>query len=199
MTLQSKNSSSLREQVDKYFSNWKWFILSLFICFSLAFLYLRYATDTYKISATIKIADSKEQNTSRQSNQNDYGLFKRDQNSVLDEVQVIGSRSIINSVIEELGLNVQCYIQGSIKELEIYKNPPLAVNFLENDSILKTVDTSVTLDVISKSQFTFKNSDKKLNFGDNISMPFGNIIFTPNFEQPELKVGKSVTVKITPE
>ena len=135
MTLQSKNSSNLREQVDKYFSNWKWFLLSLLLCFALAFLYLRYATDTYKISATIKIADSKEQNASRQSNQlNDYGLFKRDQNSVLDEMQVIGSRSIINSVIEELGLNVQCFIQGSIKELEIYKNPPLAVNFLENDN-----------------------------------------------------------------
>ncbi|WP_347925807.1 polysaccharide biosynthesis tyrosine autokinase [Pontimicrobium sp. SW4] len=200
MTLQSKNSSNLREQVEKYFTNWKWFLLSLLICFSLTFLYLRYATDTFKISATIKIADSNEQNISKQSNQlNDYGLFKRDQNSVLDEVQVIGSRSIINSVIEELGLNIQCYIQGSIKELEIYKNPPLTVNFLENDSILKTIDTSVTLNIISKSQFTFKNSDQKLNFGENISMPFGNIIFTPNFDQPELKVGKSVTVKFASE
>jgi len=200
MTPQPKNNSSLREQVDKYFANWNWFLLSLFICFSLAFIYLRYATDTFKISATIKIADSREQNAFNQSNQpNDYGLFKRDQNSVLDEVQIIGSRSIINSVIEKLGLNVQCFIQGSIKELEIYRNPPLTVNFLENDSILKTVDTTVTLNVISKSQFTFKNSEQKLNFGDNISMPFGDIIFTPNFDQPELKVGKSVTVKITPE
>jgi len=200
MTPQPKNNSSLREQVDKYFANWNWFLLSLFICFSLAFIYLRYATDTFKISATIKIADSREQNAFNQSNQpNDYGLFKRDQNSVLDEVQIIGSRSIINSVIEKLGLNVQCFIQGSIKELEIYRNPPLTVNFLENDSILKTVDTTVTLNVISKSQFTFKNSEQKLNFGDNISMPFGDIIFTPNFYQPELKVGKSVTVKITPE
>ena len=200
MTPQPKNNSSLREQVDKYFANWNWFLLSLFICFSLTFIYLRYATDTFKISATIKIADSREQNAFNQSNQpNDYGLFKRDQNSVLDEVQIIGSRSIINSVIEKLGLNVQCFIQGSIKELEIYRNPPLTVNFLENDSILKTVDTTVTLNVISKSQFTFKNSEQKLNFGDNISMPFGDIIFTPNFDQPELKVGKSVTVKITPE
>ena len=200
MTPQPKNNSSLREQVDKYFANWNWFLLSLFICFSLTFIYLRYATDTFKISATIKIADSREQNAFNQSNQpNDYGLFKRDQNSVLDEVQIIGSRSIINSVIEKLGLNVQCFIQGSIKELEIYRNPPLTVNFLENDSILKTVDTTVTLNIISRSQFTFKNSEQKLNFGDNISMPFGDIIFTPNFEQPELKVGKSVTVKITPE
>jgi len=200
MTPQPKNNSSLREQVDKYFANWNWFLLSLLVCFSLTFIYLRYATDTFKISATIKIADSREQNAFNQSNQpNDYGLFKRDQNSVLDEVQIIGSRSIINSVIEKLGLNVQCFIQGSIKELEIYRNPPLTVNFLENDSILKTVDTTVTLNIISRSQFTFKNSEQKLNFGDNISMPFGDIIFTPNFEQPELKVGKSVTVKITPE
>lgn len=200
MTPQSKNTSSLREQLDKYFTNWKWFALSLFICFAVAFMYLRYATDTYKVAATIKIADSNKQNTNRDANTvNDYGLFKREQNSVLDEIQVIGSRSIITSVVEELNLNIQCFIQGSIKELEIYKNPPLTINFLENDSILKHVDTSVTLNVISKSQFTFKSSDRKLNFGDNINMPFGNLVFTPNFDdQPELKVGKSITVKITP-
>lgn len=199
MTFQSKNSSNLREQVDKYISRWKWFILSLIVCFALTFLYLRYATNTYKISSTIKIANSKEQNPLREINQiTDYGLFKRDQNSVQDEIQVIGSQSIIQSVVEKLGLNVQCYIQGSIKELEIYKNPPLTVNFLESDSLLKTIDTSFTLDVISNSQFTFKGGNKKLNFGDNINMPFGDIILTPNFEQPELKVGKSITVKITP-
>ena len=32
--------------------------LSVFICFAVAFIYLRYATDTYKVAATIKIADS---------------------------------------------------------------------------------------------------------------------------------------------
>ena len=199
MTTQAKNSSSLREQVDKYLIKWKWFLLSLIVFIALAFVYLRYATDTYKIAATIKIADSKEQNALKEINQvNDYGLFKQDHNSVEDEMQVIGSRSMIHSVVEKLGLNVQCYIQGSIKELEIYKNPPLTINFLENDSIIKNIDTTFTLDIVSSSEYRLKNRDQRFNFGDNLIMPFGELILTPNFTQEELKVGKSITVKISP-
>ncbi len=199
MTTQAKNSSSLREQVDKYLVKWKWFLLSLIVFIALGFVYLRYATDTYKIAATIKIADSKEQNALKEINQvNDYGLFKQDHNSVEDEMQIIGSRSMINSVVEKLELNVQCYIQGSIKELEIYKNPPLTINFLENDSIIKNIDTTFTLDVVSSSEYILKNRDQRLNFGDNLIMPFGELILTPNFTQEELKVGKSITVKISP-
>ena len=160
MTTQAKNSSSLREQVDKYLVKWKWFLLSLIVFIALGFVYLRYATDTYKIAATIKIADSKEQNALKEINQvNDYGLFKQDHNSVEDEMQIIGSRSMINSVVEKLELNVQCYIQGSIKELEIYKNPPLTINFLENDSIIKNIDTTFTLDVVSSSEYILKNNE----------------------------------------
>ena len=199
MSSQSKNNANLREQVDKYLVKWKWFLFSLVVFIALAFVYLRYSTDTYKIAATIKIADSKEQNALKEVNQvNDYGLFKQDHNSVEDEMQVIGSRSIIESVVEKLNLNVQCYIQGSIKELEIYKNPPLTINFLENDSIIKNIDTTFTLDIVSSSEYTLKDRNQRFNFGDNLSMPFGDIILTPNFTQEELKVGKSITVKITP-
>ena len=199
MSLQTQNGSGLREQVDKYVVKWKWFLLSIILFLSLAFIYLRYATDTYKISATIKIADSKEQNALKEVNQvNDYGLFRQDHNSVEDEMQVIGSRSIMKSVVENLELNVQCFLQGKIKESEIYKNPPITINFLENDSILKVADTSFMLTVISSSQYTLSNDERKFNFGDNLSMPFGEIILTPNFEQEKLKVGNSIRIKISP-
>ncbi len=197
--LQSKNNSNLREQVDKYLTKWKWFLLSFLTFFALTFLYLRYATNTYKVNATIKIANSKEQNALKEIDRvNDYGLFKQDHNSVQDEIQVISSRSLITKVVEKLNLNVQCYIQGSIKELEIYENPPLTINFLENDSILKNVDTTFTLNVVSSSQFTLKNRNNNFSFGDNVRMPFGDIILTPNFDQEEMKVGKNITVKISP-
>ena len=199
MSMQAKNNSNLREQLDKYFTKWKWFLASLFICFAFTFIYLRYATNTYKITATIKIADNKDKGMLKEAERmNDYGLFKKDYNSVEDEIQVLKSKAIINEVVEKLNLNVQCYIQGSIKELEIYKNPPLTVNFLEQDSLLTKIDTTLTLNVISFSQFAFNGSDRKLNFGDNINTPFGDIILTPNFDQKEMKVGKSITVKISP-
>jgi len=199
MSLQSKNNSNLREQLDKYLIKWKWFLASLFICFVFTFLYLRYATNTYKVSATIKIADSNEKGMLMQANQqNDYSLFKKDFNSVQDEIQILSSRAIISKVVNKLNLKVRCYIQGSIKELEIYKNPPLTINFIENDSVLTNVDTTLTVTIASKSRFNFKGSERMLNFGDKINMPFGGIILTPNFDQKEMKIGKDVMVKISP-
>ncbi len=199
MTLHPKNSSSLREQLEKYLVKWKWFLTSFFICFAITFLYLRYATNTYKIEATIKIADSNEKGMQREVNRAyDYGLFEKDYNSVQDEIQVLGSRTIINNVVSKLNLNIQYYIQGTIKELEIYTNPPLTINFLEQDSVLTTIDTTYILNVISRTQFKFKNSNKKFNFGDNINTTVGDIILTPNFDQPEMKVGKSVKIKVSP-
>ncbi len=199
MSVQSKNSSNLREQLDKYLIKWKWFLASFLVCFVITIFYLRYATNTYKIAATIKIADSNEKGMQMNANQtNDYGIFKKGFNSVQDEIQVLSSRAIIGKVVEDLNLKVQCYIQGSIKELEIYENPPLTVNFLANDSLLTNVDTTFNINVESKSRFSFKDSERKLNFGDKINTPFGGVIFTPNFDQKEMKVGKSVTVKISP-
>jgi tyrosine-protein kinase Etk/Wzc len=199
MTLHPKNSSSLREQLEKYLVKWKWFLASFIICFAITFLYLRYATNIYKIEATIKIADSNEKSMQREANRAyDYGLFEKDYNSVQDEIQVLRSRAIINNVVSKLNLNIQYYIQGTIKELEIYTNPPLTINFLEQDSVLTIIDTTFILNVISKSQFTFKDSVKKLNFGDNINTTVGDIILTPNFNQPEMKVGKSVKIKVSP-
>lgn len=199
MSLNSNNSSSLREQLEKYLVKWKWFLASFLICFAITFLYLRYATNSYKIEATIKIADSNEKSMQRDTNRAyDYGLFEKDYNSVQDEIQVLSSRTIINNVVSKLNLNIQYYIQGTIKELEIYTNPPLTINFLEQDSVLTNIDTTFILNVISKSQFTFKNSNKKFNFGDNINTTVGDIILTPNFDQPEMKVGKSVKIKVSP-
>jgi len=193
------NNTNLREQLDKYVVKWKWFLLSFMICFALSFLYLRYASNTYKIAATIKIANNKEQSTLKEANAlNDYGLFKQDHNSVADEIQVLGSRSIISNVVKKLNLQVQYYVTGKIKETEIYKNPPVSINFLESDSLLKTIDTSITLHVDSRSQFSIKGINKKYNFGDNIKMSFGEFILTPNFSQSKMKVGKNLTVKISP-
>ena len=47
--------------------NWQWFLLSLFICVCGAFIYLRYATKTYQVSAKMLIKD--EDNRRRSANQ----------------------------------------------------------------------------------------------------------------------------------
>lgn len=200
MNTKPNNNDNLREQLEKYTSNWKWFLISLFTFFILGFLYLRYATDVYNIKASIKIANnSNENNPLSEANQvNDYGLFSRQNNSVDDEIEILKSRTLVNNIVRDLKLNVQYFIKGNIKSLEIYKNPPVTVNFFSNDSIIKDIDTLLTLHVDSESKFTFNESSKEMNFGEKISTGFGDIVITPHFESSEMKIGKDITIKISP-
>ena len=200
MSKQLNDKEELKNQLEKYINNKKWFLISILCCLLMAFIYLRYATDSYKIAATIKIANNnKDQNILSEANQvNDYGLFSRETNSVNDEIEVLKSRTLIKNVVEDLNLNVQYFLKGKIKSKEIFNNPPVTVNFFTHDSIIKNVDTLFTFHVNSESKFTFMETSKELNFGDKVSTTFGDIIIIPHFEHEDMEVGKDVTVKVSP-
>lgn len=200
MTNSPSDKDAFIEHIEKYFTKIHWFVISLILCFSLVFIYLRYSTNSYEIKASIKIAngDDRKNNILSEVNAvNDYGLFKKDFNSVDDEIEVIKSKSITTSLVKRLNLNLQYYIKGNIKSLELYKNPPITVNFLSKDSILHRTDTTITIHVTSKNQFTFEDQNTLFSFGDKIKSSVGDLIITPNFSQPEMQVGKDVMVKIS--
>ncbi len=153
----------------------------------------------YRLCNTIKIDNNRDNNIVSEIDQvNDYGLFSHESNSVKDEIKVLKSRNILRKVVNDLNLNIQYFNQGKITATEIYKNPPLSINFFSNDSILKNVDTTFTLHIDSKSNYTFKDTSKKLNFGDKFSTSFGDIIITPNYNLNKISIGKDITIKIKP-
>jgi uncharacterized protein involved in exopolysaccharide biosynthesis len=52
-------SIDIREQFDKYFIHWRWFVLSMVIALVCAFLYLRYTIPQYSATATIMVKDER--------------------------------------------------------------------------------------------------------------------------------------------
>lgn len=54
-------SLDIREQFDKYFKYWPWFIVSVIFCSVLSLLYLRYTVPQYQASATILVKDEKKE------------------------------------------------------------------------------------------------------------------------------------------
>ena len=90
---QSENDNqNLKEIVEKYLRNWKWFVLSVVLCLLLAFTYLRYAVPKYAAQAKIQIL--KDQNSG-----SGIDLFKElnflsgSTNEVQDEIEIINSYS----------------------------------------------------------------------------------------------------------
>ncbi|WP_179019434.1 GumC family protein [Winogradskyella forsetii] len=204
-------NNELKEQFELILSYWKIISLSLIIAIFLAYTFLRYETPQYKANATIKIKDEKQsQKLPSLEEVTSKGLFANGSNQIIDEIEVIQSRSLMNKVIKKLNLNIQYFSQGQIKELEIYKNPPLKLNFFARDSVIHKVDTTLYIKVVSASKYLmFKDNGKSLldrdeslgksyNFGDRIKTGFGDLVIVPNIGKHAPMIGSNLRVSIVP-
>ncbi|MFD2823605.1 GumC family protein [Lacinutrix iliipiscaria] len=205
-----------RDLVDPYLSKWKLVIVCTIIALALAHVYLRYATYQYKANATIQIKDDKQTTKLPElSSLQNYGLVKKDLNNVLDEVEVISSRALIEQAIKDLKFNIQYFVEGRIQKLEVYNDPPLKLNFSATDSVLYKADTVMNVKIHSATQFLLNGSSevekfwktKEQNieeqgtlysFGQPIKTGFGDVIITPNLDRYDVKKGATITIKITP-
>lgn len=50
---------NVREELEKYLMQWRWFLLSTIVFLLLAFFYLRYSTPIYKSTTTILVKDDR--------------------------------------------------------------------------------------------------------------------------------------------
>lgn len=212
--MESKSNSAsaeIKQKVELFLSYWKGIALSVIVALLLGFTYLRYTAYEYKANATIKINDEK-QSTKLPSieDMGSEGLFSGGSDKIKDEIQVIKSRTLIENIIENLNLNIRCFNQGKIKEIELYTNPPINLSFFESDSIIHAVKKDLFLKVISSTKYIlFQDNGKSLidrddnegelyAFGDKIDTYFGGIVLTPNVGPYSPKIGSNLKITISP-
>lgn len=206
------NKSQLRNTLDLYVSKWKYILLFLIISLGCAFLYLRYATYQYNTTASIQIQEDKKSNPMNEiSALQSVGLFSSDFGKIEDEAQILKSRTLIEQVVKDLKLNMSFFVKGKIKDSEVYLNPPININFFENDSIIHDVDTTLYVKFLSQNEFTLSgfntnelielNGDEGISehsFGDKIATSFGDIIITPNLGNYGSRNGSYVKIELSP-
>lgn len=202
---------SIINTLEVYTSKWKTFLVCVFISIVLASIYLRYATNKYEATASIKLKDDSSKKLLPEITRlQNYGMFAGNDMKVEDEIEVIKSRSILEQVVKNLQLNIKYSQLGTMKEQEIYKNPPVKFNFITSDSILHKLDTTLYFRILSESEFVLSNESnstfltyhdidgEKYSFGDNIKTPIGDLILTPNTETFNNKIGDNFKIDINP-
>ncbi|MCX7548378.1 polysaccharide biosynthesis tyrosine autokinase [Xanthomarina sp. F1114] len=207
-----------KEILMPYMYKWKFIALCVIAALTLGFLYLRYADYQYQATAKIKIKENENNNRLPEISQmQNYGLFRRESNNVLDEIEVMKSRVIIEQAVKELKFNIQYFVEGRIKASEAFSSPPLNINFSAPDSIIHNIDTTFNIKIQSKNdfllkginfseKFSFKNDeDAELDdegtvysFGESIPTSFGAITITPRIGESATKPGANIKIKITP-
>ena len=110
--------------------NWQWFLLSLFIFMCGAFIYLRYATKTYQVSAKMLIKD--EDNNRRRSNQmlanmQEIGIMTNSA-GIENEIEILQSRILARDAVWDLKLYAQYAAVGRMTNHLVYNTQPVSVD-----------------------------------------------------------------------
>lgn len=212
----SDNNVVLKDLIDRYVRNWKWFVIGALLCFTIAFLYLRRVVPMYQVTSTIKIKDDSSNGAiSELAVFEDMGMLVNQQSNVENEVAIVKSRNLLGGIAKDLKLHVQYFVKGKtfIEDVttlfssspinkELYGDNPFSINFLENDSIINTSRTQFEIKLVSDSKFNIKENDgafkNNIDFGTKISTTVGDIIVTPNIEYFKNYQGKTIIVKLWP-
>ncbi|WP_405325950.1 GumC family protein [Leeuwenhoekiella sp. LLG6367-2.1] len=126
------NSLDLREEIAKYLRYWPWFIITCLLFIIIAKIYLRYATAIYQTTSTVLIKDT--QQSSEASAFSELGfLGNLGSTGIANEIGILKSRRLMQNVVESLRINITYYGEGSLKDIELYKNTPFLIKTIEID------------------------------------------------------------------
>ncbi|MDI5895606.1 GumC family protein [Flavobacterium algoritolerans] len=177
----------IRAVLYQYASHWKWFVLGIFISLLTAYVYLRYSTPQYQASTTILVKDEKKGGMlSELSAFSDMGIGGGIKNNLDNEIEILKSRSLIESTIKKMNLNIALIVEGKIISTELFKSAPILVSFTDHKpgffenkmafefkgvtpTTFKLVDSSEGRNIVLEKKEVFK-------YGETIRTKYGTLV-----------------------
>lgn len=202
---------NLRQQLDKYIIQWKWFLLSVVLCLIAVFLYLRYATPIYEATTSILVKDEKKGGMlSELSAFSDLGLGGGSVNNVDNEIEILRSRTIVESTVKRLNLNINLIAEGNVVDRDIYADASISVNFINKSDLFNEAKLVLRYNSLTKNTFELTNeidneniilgTKKVFNYGEKIPTTLGILFInkTNNIVDGNSVHYKSIKISINP-
>ena len=165
---EEETSFDFRTILSIFILNWQWFILSIFICLCLAFLYLRYTTPMYQASAKILVKDEQRPNrnstNSILANMQDMG-FITNSAGIENEVEILHSKILAAEAVKDLKLYVDYLSEGRVKNNIMYKSQPLMFDL--DPASLQRMDKNILTESTSY-HMTVRNKDNRYYLNGSI-------------------------------
>lgn len=204
---------NINEILEKYLVYWTWFALGVFLCLSIAYVYLRYTTPQYQSKTTILVKDEKKGGMlSELSAFSDLELGGAIKSNVDNEVEILKSATLVENTIKRLELNISIFEKGRINSLDVYKNAPIEVhftnlkpNFYEDSFHFEFVKLSPhTFQLIvdeDKEQENFTpailSNKKEFRYGEYIPTRSGDLVITKSIGLNSSKINEEKLIFIT--
>ena len=168
-----ESTTDIKGLLFKYVTQWKWFVLSLFLFLVAAFLYLRYSVPEYKSFTTLLIKREDSGAMSEFAALQELSMFSGSKKDIDDEIEVLKSRSLIEKTIKDGKFNISYILEGRIKSSESYKKNYINIDFKQKTENFYEIDTIISIKSLNLNQFELYDAKDKLvgnfNFGQEIN------------------------------
>lgn len=186
-TRNTSNEINIREELEKYLRYWPWFLLSLVIALGFAYFKLRQTTPIYSTTATIIIKDGKNSQNSEMAAFADLGLFNgMNSNSIENEIGILRSRRLMESVVKELDINIQYLDMDQLRSPELYMKTPFIakVLLLDEEELLKTSERNFSVEYLGDNKLEivgFPDGKRiEASLGTPVDLGFAQVLLVRN-------------------
>ena len=167
---QIRRSDNLNDKVIQYLKYWHLYLIILVLSLAAVWLYLTYATPSYKITSTLQIIDDKRgEGLLKTTAFSDLNMFQETK-TVDNETEVLRSRDLIYDALKKLNLQTSYYDLNDFRSKELYgSNVPfqVVINRLNQAAYLRRLQ----IQSLSDSTFALQdgNSSWIYRFGQDIN------------------------------
>ena len=204
--------------------NWQWYVLSLIICMSAAYIYLRYAKPVYQVSARMLVKDEdKNTRTSIRQilpNMEDFGIMNNS-SGFDNELEILQSPVTVHDAVKRLKLYTEYRIDGHIMKQLLYTNQPVSVDIdpMSLDSLdyymlegIRSIQMAITkkgegyhadIGLVYNGKVMKEYSEDIDSLGTSVKTDYGTISFMSNpkyntYKEDRFKKGFALHVTIRP-
>jgi tyrosine-protein kinase Etk/Wzc len=204
---------NLRAVLDNYLTHWRWFLLGVIVSLAIAFVYLRYSIPQYQATTTILVKDEKKGGMlSELSAFADMGLGGGLKSNVDNEIEILKSRTLVESTVKKMDLNVTLIVKGKIINSELFDKLPIVVAFLNKNPEFYEAKVALKFQELSSNTFQLGNEisndtlkvmlgDKKVfRYGELIKTQYGDLIIEKSINKKDQfkEDEKMITIVISP-
>ena len=133
----SGDGFSLKNWFSRMGRFWPWFLLSLVICLSLAYVYLRYTNPVYNAVASIIVKDEKKgAELMDNSMMKEIGLGGNNK-LVENEIEILKSYDLMQAVVNNLQLFVSVHHIGRIRDVDVFADDMPFRFYIENPDAIQ--------------------------------------------------------------
>ena len=196
-TMSKKSNFDLQYLIEKIKSHWYVFSISTAIFLIIAYLYGSYSTKEYKVTGKL-LVPQQDQNTSSRNEEfvSDISTQLNAKENTQNELQILKSRSLLFSVVDELNLSTKVKLNDGFKETELFRDIPFDVVITSVKDSIKARNFKVK--ILDDRSYHIRSDGSDLNwtikFGESVMLGPFSIQLNKKSSAPLEKLAYSISV-----